>query len=63
MFTLQGHSDFVLCLQVLSREMVASGSGDHLIKIWNIKTGKCLNTLYGHAGYVNCLQVPSNNNL
>jgi WD40 repeat protein len=49
-------------LQVLSGEMIASGSGDHLIKIWNLKTGKCLNTLYGHAGYVNCLQVPSNNN-
>ena len=31
---------------------VASGSGDHTIKIWNTNTGKCVSTLNVDAGHL-----------
>ena len=31
---------------------LASGSGDELVKIWNVGTGECLCTLQGHVGSV-----------
>ena len=58
--TLLGHSDYVLCLQVITNEILSSGGSDNLIKIWNMKTGKCVNTCYGHSGSINVLQMASN---
>lgn len=43
-----------VCLQVpcaqLSHNTIVSGSMDNTIKIWNLSTGKCLDTLFGHTG-------------
>ena len=44
--TLSGHTREVLCLKLLKASgLLASGSWDHLIKIWNLKESKCLFTL------------------
>ncbi|WP_431659214.1 WD40 repeat domain-containing protein [Pantanalinema rosaneae] len=32
--------------------ILASGSGDRTIKLWNWRTGQCLKTLYGHSSWV-----------
>ncbi len=33
-------------------KILASGSADRTIKLWNTETGECLNTLHGHASWV-----------
>jgi len=35
----------VLCVEVLCNERIISSSADKTIKIWNVKTGNCLQTL------------------
>ena len=38
---------------VFSRwDKVASGSYDETVKLWNVTSGECLQTLEGHSGYV-----------
>jgi WD40 repeat protein len=53
--TLRGHTDCVNTLVQLADGMLASGSWDKTIKIWNPQTGACLHTLQGHMVYVNAL--------
>ena len=43
--------------------ILASGSWDESIKIWNVNTGKCIRTLTGHTGTVFALQLLANNTL
>ena len=45
--------------ETYSNKTIISGSEDRAVKIWNIYTGSCLNTLFGHAGYVGCIKVLS----
>ena len=47
--TLEGHSRFVHSV-VFSPDgsRVASGSGDHTVRVWDLQTGQCLHTLEGH---------------
>ncbi|CAG0924373.1 unnamed protein product [Notodromas monacha] len=49
--TMVGHLETVRCLQA-DEERVISGSYDRTLKIWCIKTGRCLRTLTGHTGKV-----------
>ncbi|CAG8956067.1 hypothetical protein HYFRA_00011850 [Hymenoscyphus fraxineus] len=51
----QGHTNGVMCLQ-FDDNMLATGSYDATIKIWDIETGKCLRTLVGHTSGVRTLQ-------
>ena len=39
--------NFVLYI-FLGDSIVASGSPDHKIKLWDIRNGSCINTLEGH---------------
>ena len=41
----------------MSNDVLCSGSSDKTVKIWNLKTSKCLKTLKGHLDKVTCLQV------
>jgi WD40 repeat protein len=64
--TLQGHSDRVWSVtfapqRVADREndsdssdaaVLATGSADRTIKLWNYRTGKCLRTLPGHTSWI-----------
>lgn len=55
MKTFKGHSNGVMCLQ-FDDTILASGSYDSTIKLWNIETGEEIRTLTGHELGVRCLQ-------
>jgi F-box/WD-40 domain protein 7 len=40
----------------MDMDKVVSGSYDNTLKIWNLKTGECSQTLRGHSDHVLCLQ-------
>ena len=53
--------DSVNTIQVVSEDIIISGSDDKTIKIWNIKTEKCLKTVAPmHTKLITCLEVLSN---
>ncbi|OCH94577.1 WD40 repeat-like protein [Obba rivulosa] len=52
---ISGHSDSVYCLEFDSSRII-TGSRDRTIKVWSLKTGKCLATFAGHRGSVLCLK-------
>ena len=43
--SLKGHSKNILCLSLLSENILASGSEDKSIKIWDINNRKCIKTI------------------
>lgn len=49
------HKHIVYVLIQLTNGQLASGSGDHTIKIWMRLTFICIETLKGHTHYVSCL--------
>ena len=54
-----GHENGVMCLQ-FNDNILATGSYDSTIKIWNIDTGDELRTLRGHHSGVRCLAFQGN---
>ncbi len=51
--TLLGHSNYVHCLAYSpDGTMLASGSFDHTVKLWNPDTGQLIATCAGHSGEV-----------
>ncbi|KAF8647327.1 hypothetical protein AX16_006789 [Volvariella volvacea WC 439] len=53
---LSGHRDSVYCLEFDSRRII-TGSRDQTVRVWSIKTGKCLGVFWGvHTGSVLCLK-------
>lgn len=51
--TLQGHGwDAKTCDWHPTKGLIASGSKDHLVKLWDPRTGRCLTTLHGHKNTV-----------
>jgi F-box/WD-40 domain protein MET30 len=53
--TLKGHSNGVMCLE-MHDNILATGSYDATIKIWDLDTVKEIRTLEGHTSGVRCLQ-------
>jgi WD40 repeat protein len=43
--------------------MIVSGSWDNTIKVWNLNTGKLLNTLEGHSLFVESVAITSDNSM
>ncbi|KAJ9633427.1 uncharacterized protein PV06_06777 [Exophiala oligosperma] len=56
---LKGHSNGVMSLQ-LCDNILATGSYDSTIKIWDLDTGTELRTLTGHTMGIRCLQFDDN---
>ena len=58
LFTLEGHGDAVNGGDVNSvcfspdGQMVASGSSDRTVRLWDVETGACERTLVGHGDWV-----------
>jgi WD40 repeat protein len=51
--TLKGHDDSVISVAFSpDGKALASGSGDHTVKLWDTQTRQELATLKGHADYV-----------
>jgi WD40 repeat protein len=55
--TLEEHSNSVQCVAALPSSEVVSGSWDKTLKVWDVKTGKCLKSLEGHGAWVYCVTV------
>ncbi|EPZ33671.1 hypothetical protein O9G_000446 [Rozella allomycis CSF55] len=53
--TLTGHFAAVNAISYIGSKLVISGSGDRLVKIWNVESGECLRTLEGHSRGIACL--------
>ncbi|KAI8989127.1 WD40 repeat-like protein [Trametes punicea] len=52
---ISGHGDSVYCLEFDSSRII-TGSRDRTVKVWSLKTGRCLATFSGHRGSVLCLK-------
>ena len=57
--TFRGHTNGVMCLQ-FDDHILATGSYDATIKIWDLETGKEIRTLTGHSSGIRCLQFDDN---
>jgi len=58
--TLTGHTGGFRSLVVLPDGLLASGSLDSTIRIWNVTNGTCIKTLVGHSDYVTSLVILPN---
>lgn len=51
-----GHERGLACVQYSpSGKLIATGSNDHSIKIWDAETGECMRTFKGHTDLVRSL--------
>ena len=55
--TLEGHTDTIQCLILLSAEILASCSQDKSIKVWDLNKSTCVQTFHGHNGMVISLHL------
>jgi WD40 repeat protein len=54
-FILSGHKEGVRCLAVAEDGIIASGSNDHSVKLWNFEEQRFLQTFRGHTAEVNAV--------
>lgn len=59
----QGHRQAVKAIITLGDDLLATGSNDATVRVWDIKTQACLRCLEGHATVVLCLVELPNNRL
>jgi WD40 repeat protein len=58
---LEGHTRSIKCLAISSDgRTLASGSGDHTVRLWNLPDGAHLKTLEGHTMSIRCLVISPN---
>jgi len=57
--TLSGHGSGVNSVSFSRQGLLASGSWDNSVKIWNVVTGECIKTLSGHGGWVRSVSFSS----
>jgi len=51
--TLEGHTAAIRSVNFDRKGLLASGSYDKTVRLWEVSTGNCLKTLLGHTSYVN----------
>ena len=51
MQTLSGHSGGVNAIAVVDEQRVVSGSDDETLKVWDLRSGRCMQTLRGHINW------------
>lgn len=53
MTTLQGHTNVVYSVKFSpDGRLLASGSGDRSVRLWNVETGECCQVLNGHLNEI-----------
>ena len=58
LFYYQGHDHTLSSIQYsLTGDQLITCGRDQTIKIWEVTTGYCLNTLLGHNDWVKCLSI------
>ena len=56
--TLEGHQHEIRCLAISpSGKILASGSADHTVRLWDLAEARPMKILEGHRGWVNCLAI------
>ncbi|HEY9599911.1 MAG TPA: WD40 repeat domain-containing protein, partial [Cyanophyceae cyanobacterium] len=61
---LTGHSDSINCISMSpDGQIIASGSEDNTIKVWNLLTRECLATLEGHEAGVKAVIISADGQL
>ena len=59
--TLAGHSSRVTSVAISpDGQIIASGSLDRIIKVWNLYSGQLLRTLTGHSYKIHCIFISPN---
>ena len=67
--TFEGHKSWILCLLTftshnadgsIKSQWLLSGSDDNTGRIWDIKTGFCVEELLGHRNGVTCMTIANN---
>ena len=61
--TLSGHTGSVETIQPLNKTYLVSGGSDQTIKLWNLNTSECLDSLEGHSGLIRCIEILPNGNI
>ena len=65
--TLKGHSDWFGGVNSIAfssdSKLIASGSNDKTVKIWQVDTGKEIATLEGHNDYVTSVAISADNKI
>ena len=56
---LNGHTDKVTKLALVSSSRCVSTSYDRTVRVWDLAAGACLHALRGHAKEIFCLQLDS----
>ncbi len=59
--TLNGHSNHVYSIEMLSEQLMASGGFDQSVIIWDLSSYSIKYTLTGHTSAVNCIKRLSSN--
>ena len=62
---LVGHTDQVSCVSVsvTKKSLVASGSWDTNLIVWDMDTGADLHLFSGHLGHVTCVELSGDGSL
>ena len=56
---LKGHEAGVTCIET-EAHMIATGSDDKSVRLWNALSGSCLRVLEPHGGPVSCIRIQGN---
>jgi WD40 repeat protein len=63
-FYLQGHTDWIRSLKISNNgHILVSAGDDFTIKIWDLRSKKCLKTLLGHSNRVYSVAISPDNNI
>jgi F-box and WD-40 domain protein 1/11 len=55
LMTLEGHGAAVNAIQIFDGQIV-SASGDRSVKVWDVRTGRCIRSFPGHSKGIACVQ-------
>ncbi len=56
-FQSEGHSSPVTCIALFPDGRMVSGSHDNTLRVWDVASGQCLQTLCGHEDLITCVAV------